>query len=145
MKLEYVIKGNEFHNIKEVIKAKFQISDRLLAKLKRENRILLNDKSSYVTTLLSPNDKISVDLDFDEDSDNIIQKEIGLDIIFEDNSLLIVNKQAGFPVHPSQAHYEDSLSNGVKFYFNKIGLKRKIRPVNRLDKDTSRNSYICKK
>ena len=143
MKLEYVIKENEFHNIKEVIKAKFQISDRLLAKLKRENRIYLNGKSSYVTTLLSPNDKISVDLDFDEDSDNIVPKEIALDIIFEDDSLLIVNKPAGFPVHPSQTHYEDSLSNGVKFCFNKICLKRKIRPVNRLDKDTSRLSCFC--
>ena len=41
------------------------------------------------------------------------------------------------PVHPSMEHYTDSLSNGVKYYFDEINLKRKIRPVNRLDKNTS--------
>ena len=52
------------------------------------------------------------------------------------------------PIHPSMDHYKDSLSNGVKYYFNSIGLKRKIRPVNRLDKNTSgivifaKNEYI---
>ena len=62
--------------------------------------------------------------------------------------MLIVDKPAGIPVHPSILHYEDSLSNGVKYYFEKIGLKKKIRPVNRLDKDTSgivifaKNEYI---
>jgi len=60
-----------------------------------------------------------------------------LEILYEDNGILIVNKPPFMPVHPSMDHYEDSLSNGVKFYFNKIGLKRKIRPVNRLDKNTS--------
>ena len=39
------------------------------------------------------------------------------------NFLLIVDKPAGIPVHPSILHYEDSLSNGVKYYFEKIGLK----------------------
>ena len=52
------------------------------------------------------------------------------------------------PIHPSMDHFEDSLSNGVRFYFDKIGLKKKIRPVNRLDKDTSglvvfaKNEYV---
>ena len=71
-----------------------------------------------------------------------------LDIVFEDDGLLILNKPAGISVHPSILHYEDSLSNGVKFYFDQINLKKKIRPVNRLDKDTSgivifaKNEYI---
>lgn len=148
MKLEYTLINDEFHNVKEVLKAKFQISDRLLAKLKREKRIYLNNKPCYVTTILSPNDYISVDLDFNEESDNIFPTEMYLNIIFEDDSLLVINKPAGIPVHPSQSHYKDSLSNGVKFYFEKIGLNRKIRPVNRLDKDTSgivifaKNEYV---
>ena len=51
--------------------------------------------------------------------------------------LLIINKPPNIPVHPSMLHFEDSLSNGIKYYFNQINLNRKIRPVNRLDKDTS--------
>ncbi len=71
-----------------------------------------------------------------------------LNILFEDDYLLILNKPAGFPIHPSINHYEDSISNGVRYYFDSIGLKKKIRPVNRLDKDTSgiiifaKNEYV---
>ena len=60
-----------------------------------------------------------------------------LDIIYEDDWFLVVNKQSGIAVHPSSLHYSDSLSNGIKFYFDKIGLKKKIRVVNRLDYNTS--------
>ncbi len=66
-----------------------------------------------------------------------------LNIIYEDAAMLILNKPSNIAVHPSILHYDNSLSNGVKFYFDKIGLKRKIRPVNRLDRDTSRYSYFC--
>ena len=76
-------------------------------------------------------------LDFDEDNSNIFPSEMDLNILYEDDCLIIVNKPAHMPVHPSLNHYADSLSNGLKFYFNKINLKRKIRPINRLDKDTS--------
>ena len=74
--------------------------------------------------------------------------KMDLKIVFEDDSLLIINKTAGIPIHPSIHHYEDSLSNGVKYYFHQIQLHKKIRPVNRLDKDTSglvvfaKNEYV---
>lgn len=93
-------------------------------------------------------DIVKVNLDFEEQSENIVPTSMNLDIIFEDDGLLILNKPAGIAVHPSILHYEDSLSNGVKFYFDGIGLKRKIRPVNRLDLNTSglivfaKNEYI---
>ena len=47
------------------------------------------------------------------------------------------NKSAGIPIHPSLLHFTDSLSNGIKYYFDEISLAKKIRPVNRLDLDTS--------
>ena len=71
-----------------------------------------------------------------------------LDIIYEDEAFLVINKPAGIPVHPSLNHYEDSLANGVKYYLNSKNIHKKIRPVNRLDKDTSgivifaKNEYI---
>ena len=76
------------------------------------------------------------------------RKKMDLDILYEDDCLLIINKPADIPVHPSILHYEDSLSNGVKYYFDSKNIKTKIRPVNRLDKDTSgivifaKNEYI---
>ncbi len=137
MELEFKVKNNQFFNVKEIIKSYFQISDRLLIKLKREKRIFLNNAPVYVTEKVCIGDVLKLDMNFTEESDNIVPTEMKLDIIFEDDYLLIINKSAGIPVHPSCNHYENSLSNGVKYYFNSIGLNKKIRPVNRLDKDTS--------
>lgn len=149
MKLSYIVKNNEhFDNIKEVLKTKFEISDRLLLKLKTNNKIFLNGKATNIKTPVNSNDIIEILMDFDEDNTNIVPTKMKLNILFEDDSLLILNKPAGFPIHPSMLHFEDSISNGVKYYFDSIGLKKKIRPVNRLDKDTSgivifaKNEYV---
>lgn len=149
MKLSYIVKGNEhFDNVKEVLKTKFEISDRLLTKLKKNNLIFVNDMVANIKNHVSANDNVEISFDYDEDNTNVVPNKIGLKIIFEDDSLLVINKPTGLPVHPSMLHYEDSLSNGIKFHFDSIGLHKKIRPVNRLDKDTSglvifaKNEYI---
>ena len=48
-----------------------------------------------------------------------------LNIVYEDEWMLVVNKPAGCPIHPSRLHFEDSLSNGIKYYFNSINLNNK--------------------
>ena len=149
MKLKYIIKSNEkYDNLKEVLKVKFQISDRLLLKLKKNNKIFLNKTPSSIKAPVNSNDIVEILLDFDEDNTNIVPTKMKLKILFEDDYLLIIDKPAGIPVHPSMLHYEDSLSNGVRYYYDTINLRKKIRPVNRLDKDTSgivifaKNEYI---
>lgn len=149
MKLEYKIKeNNQYYNIKEVLKKEFHISDRLVSKLKHAKQIYLNNKPAYVSEKLEVGNSIVVDLDFNEISDNIIPTKVNLDILYEDDALLIVNKPCNIPVHPSVDHYTDSLSNGIRYYFDSIHLNRKIRPVNRLDKNTTgivifaKNEYI---
>lgn len=149
MKLSYIVKNNEnFDNVKEILKTKFEISDRLLLKLKKNNKILLNNSSCNIKAKVHSNDIVEVYLDFEEDNSNIIATKMQLYIIYEDDYLLVLNKPAGIPIHPSMQHYKDSLSNGVKYYFDSINLNKKIRPVNRLDKDTSgivifaKNEYI---
>ena len=149
MILEYIINDlNKDRTIKSILKEKFYMSDRLIAKLKNTKQIYINNKPVYINTDLHIGDTLTIDLCFDECSDNIIPTDMKLNILFEDDSFLILNKSAGMPVHPSMEHYNDSISNGVKFYFNSTGLKRKIRPVNRLDRNTSgivifaKNQYV---
>lgn len=149
MKLTYQIKDKEkFDNIKEVLKVKFQVSDRLLLKLKNNKKIFLNSKVESVNSTVKPFDIIEVYIDFEEDNSNIVPTKMDLNIIYEDEAYLVIDKCAGIPVHPSMEHYADSLSNGVRYYFDCIGLNKKIRPVNRIDKDTSgivifaKNEYI---
>ena len=149
MKLQYIVtEKSNYTTLKEVLKAHFNISDRLLLKLKKSNKIFVNNKSTYIDKILELNDIIEIYIDFEEDNSNIVPTKMDLNIIYEDDALLIVNKPAGIPVHPSMDHFSDSLSNGVRYYFDSIGLKKKIRPVNRLDKNTSgivifsKNEYI---
>lgn len=149
MKLSYVVNKNDtYSNVKEVLKAYFQVSDRLLLKLKKNNKIFLNNISVTPNAKVSTEDEVSFVLDFIEDNSNIVPTKMDLNIIYEDDSYIVINKPVGIPVHPSMDHYDDSLSNGIKYYFNKINLHRKIRPINRLDKNTSglvifaKNEYI---
>lgn len=141
-------KFTSFFNVKEVLKVNFEISDRLLLKLKRNNKIFLNGNICRIDERVNVGDKISVLIDFEEDNSNIVPTKMNLDIIYEDDAYIVINKPSGIPVHPSMLHYENSLSNGLKYYFDSIRLKKKIRPVNRLDKDTSgivifaKNEYV---
>ena len=136
MKLAYV-NSSKYSNVKEVLKAEFSMSDRLLLKLKKLDKIYLNGNVTSVNHPVLENDLIECYLNYEEDNSNIVPTEMPLNIIYEDEAYIVVNKPAGIPVHPSMDHYTDSLSNGIAFYFSQIGLKKKIRPVNRLDKDTS--------
>lgn len=123
--------------IYDVLKNEFDISRNLLIKLKRENKIFCNDLEAKSKDIVKDNDVIKVNLDFVEDNENIVPTKMDLNIIYEDEYLLVLNKPCNTPVHPSHNNYTNSLSNGVKFYFDSIGLNKKIRPVNRLDKDTT--------
>lgn len=134
--------------INQILKTELHISSRLLYKLINKKSIYLNDKICDTRNRAEIGDTILVNLSYDEDNSNIVPTKMELDIIFEDEAMLILNKPSGISTHPSILHFEDSLSNGVKYYFDSIGLHKKIRPVNRLDLHTSgliifaKNEYI---
>lgn len=147
MILKHTVKENG-KTINQIIKQEFNLSTRLMNKLIKNKKIFLNNKNIDTRNIAKTGDIITIDLNYDEDNSNIVPTKMNLDIIYEDDGLLILNKPAGIAVHPSMLHYKDSLSNGVKFYFDSIGLNKKIRPVNRLDFDTSgliifaKNEYV---
>lgn len=147
MELIYEINSNDkltYENINSLLKNKLHISNRLLTKLIEKNSIMLNGSIYDTRNSFEINDILSVHFDYPEDNTNVVPTKMDLEIIYEDEWLLILNKPAGIAIHPSILHYADSLSNGVKFYFDSIGLQKKIRPINRLDFNTSRISYVCK-
>lgn len=138
MFLEYVVKKDDnFKTINEVLTSNFYISSRLRNKLINLKAVKLNGNFVNTRSFVKELDLITVDFDYEEDNSNILPTKMDLQIIYEDEWLLIVNKPAGIAIHPSLLHYIDSLSNGVRYYFDLIGLKKKIRPVNRLDANTS--------
>ena len=149
MELKYTVHEGVYYNtIRQVLIKEFSFSHRFLSKMKLNNRILLNGSPMYVDKEIVKGDIISVDIDLDENLDNVVPTEMDIDILYEDDCLLIVNKPAGIAIHPSSNHYSTSLSNGVAYYYKQNNIKKKIHLVNRLDKDTSgivviaKNEYI---
>ena len=148
MILKYIVTNNNFRSINQILKQELNISARLQHKLIEGKHIYLNGSIIDTRSSVSINDIITVNLDFDEENDNIVPTQMNLNIIYEDDGFLILNKPAGIAIHPSIQHYQDSLANGVKFYFENIGLHKKIRPINRLDLNTSgivifaKNQYV---
>lgn len=148
MYLKYIVTNNNFQNINQILKQELKISARLQHKLIENKYVYLNDKIIDTRSSVLKNDVITVNLDFDEENENIIATNMHLIIVYEDDCFLILNKPAGIAVHPSMQHYTDSLANGIKFYFDSIGFHKKIRPINRLDLNTSglvifaKNEYV---
>ncbi len=99
--------------------------------------ILRNGKWAYVKEVLEAGDKLEVFVVEEESSPNIVPTPMNLDIIYEDEDILVVNKPAKLPVHPSQNHYEDTLANGIMSYYVNQGIPYVFRCMNRLDRDTS--------
>ena len=148
MLLRFIVKNNNYSNINQILKQELHLSSRLLQKLINLKHIYLNNNIVDTRSSVNLNDVISVDLDFDEESENIVPQKMNLNIVYEDDAVLIINKPPKIAIHPSILHYNDSLANGVKYYFDEINLHRKIRPVNRLDFNTSglvlfaKNQYV---
>lgn len=138
MNIEYKVKkADSEKTIHSILTNNFQISTRLMTRLIKNEKITVNKNKCDTRNKAKIGDSIVINFEYAEDNSNIIPTKMDLKIIYEDEWMLVVNKPAGIPVHPSLLHYTDSLSNGVKYYFDKISLAKKIRPVNRLDLDTS--------
>ena len=146
MNLRYVVENKM--SINQILSEKFDISTRLKNKLIKNKCVLRNGVFEDTRTIADTKDIVTIVLDSPEDNSNIVPSKIDLNIVYEDEHLLVVNKPAGIAIHPSILHFDNSLSNGVRYYFDSINLKKKIRPVNRIDLNTSglvlfaKNEYI---
>ncbi len=112
------------------------VSARLLAKLKRtEKGMTVGEQKIRSIDTLHAGDVVC--LRFPQDTSDIIPVFMQPDIVYEDETLLIVNKPPFMPVHPVREHQTDTLANGIMFYSRQKGENYTFRAVNRLDKDTS--------
>lgn len=106
--------------------------------------ILLNGKWEYVNTRLSAGDILTIHLIENESSKQIPPIYHPLDIVYEDEDILVINKPANMPIHPSLNHYENTLANAVCYYYESQGIPYTFRCVNRLDKNTSGLTILAK-
>ena len=99
--------------------------------------LLLNGNPALSYQKLQPGDLLTVRLTEEETSENITPVPRPLNIVYEDEDLLILNKAADTPVHPSIGNYENTLANGVAWYYASQGKPFIFRCINRLDRDTT--------
>lgn len=123
-------------SIADFLKESSPISGRSLRKYFFKGLVYRNDKKAHSQTLLNQGDHVIVYALF-ENHASLEPEAIPIDIIFEDQDILVINKPASLAVHPSGNIKSGTLANAVAYYFNQTGLRAKIRPVNRLDYGTS--------
>lgn len=124
------------------------LSRSYIQKLIKESRVTINKNIQTKTkTAVQESDIVNVSLP-DPKELEIKPQDIPLDILYEDNDVLVVNKPKGMVVHPAPGHYEDTLVNAVLYHCrdNLSGINGVLRPgiVHRIDKDTTGALIVCK-
>lgn len=117
-----------------------------ITKMLEKDYITVNDKLEKASYKVKENDIIDIKEGFIEESD-IIAKEMPIDIVYEDEDIIVVNKPSGLVVHPGSGNYDNTLVNGLMHYTNALSdINGEERPgiVHRIDKDTSGLLLIAK-
>ena len=116
-----------------------------LSEIKRMPKsILVNGVHYYMRQELSKGDHLQVRICETQNSEKIPPTKLPLDIIYEDEDLLVLNKPADMPIHPSLNNYTNSMANALAYYFQSQGKPFIFRCCNRLDRDTSGLTIVSK-
>ena len=145
--MEIVVSDNERIRIDKYLINNTDMSRNKIQKLINDGKIRVNGGLVKASYLVNINDKIEIDEDTSEEI-NVEPEEMKLDIVYEDNYLLVVNKPSGMVVHPGNGNYHHKLVNGLMYYCNNnlSKVNGDIRPglVHRIDADTSGLLLVAK-
>ena len=128
--------------VKEILRLRLKLSSHLLKKIKPLGGIMLNGERCGVRHRVKAGDVVSVR--YPEETSYFEPQNIPLDIVYEDEDLLVVNKQAGLIVHPTHNFPDGTLANALAFRMQQTGEVFKPRFVNRLDMNTSGLLIVAK-
>ncbi|WP_434295894.1 RluA family pseudouridine synthase [Clostridium botulinum] len=143
-KLIFVVKKiNHNIDIKDYLREMENLSGRFIRKAVRDGRVFVNKEKVIKKNKLSQDDLIEIYMQEDEHQ-NIEAEDMNIEIVYEDNDIIVINKRPGIVVHPTKGHPTGTLSNGILYHFKKNGEKSIVRLVSRLDRDTSGLIIIAK-
>jgi len=123
----------------EIMRERLKLSSREVSRCKLfEDGVMCKGNPIRVISELEPGEVLTVRLYEDiENGSLIIPSDEPIDIVYEDEDLILLNKKGDMVVHPSYAHYKDSLSNALAGYYKKTGQEHVMRVIGRLDRETS--------
>lgn len=125
------------HTVEEILRG-LGYSHRLIVHLRNTaSGLTADDIPVYTTHKLQAGQVLKTIITEEEASHSIVPVELPLSIIYEDEDILVVDKGAGVPIHPSQGHFYNTLANAVAWYYSQKGEPFTYRAINRLDRDTT--------
>lgn len=127
-------------SINHIIK-QHHISQRMRRKLKNDGHILINNNQANWDTLIHGNDHLVISIKPEQE---FTHTKMNLDIVYEDEYILAINKSSGVLMHPTSTVRDETLANGVLYYYDETEQAHDFHPVHRLDKDTSGIVIIAK-
>ena len=139
-KVEDVVEGTK---LREYLKREMGISTRLIRSASIQKRIFINNEVVKMNRVIKNGEIIKIDLE-KEESQNIAPEKIDIDIVYEDEDILVVNKKPFMVVHPTKTYQSGTLANGVINYFMESNQNCIVRLVSRLDMNTSGLIIISK-
>ncbi|MCT8140382.1 RluA family pseudouridine synthase [Anaerobacillus sp. CMMVII] len=143
--LQWIVQKT-FHNclLRDYLRVEKNFSRQGLTEVKRNGSLLVNDVPVTVRSVLQEGDKVTVVFGPEERSGGLRSIELPLHIIYEDEHILVINKQASLPTIPSIYHPDRSLANAVLFHYDLNNIPCTFHAVNRLDRDTSGLLIVAK-
>lgn len=127
-------KHRALFSIKELLKEEFHVGRSKVEELRNSHSLFLNDVPVSINTKLNIGDILTITF---EDEIDFIRDELPIKVVYEDEYLLICDKPSGIIVHPDDKTKRGTLVNMVANYYFEHGIHRKVRFINRLDKDTT--------
>ena len=129
--------------LRNYLKMDLKLSTRFIRNAASDGRIFVNGKVVTLAYILKQGDKLQLQLD-KEESQNVEPQKMDLDILYEDEDIVIVNKPINMVVHPTKSYQLDTLSNGLLYHFKENGEHCIVRLVSRLDMNTSGLVIVAK-
>lgn len=99
--------------------------------------VRLNGEEALFYFPLKNGDLLEISLEEEHPSENIVPVDLPIHIIYEDEDLMVIDKPADMPIHPSIGNYENTLANAAAWYFHRQDIPFVFRCINRLDRDTT--------
>lgn len=130
--------------VEQFLKRKGYSSQNLTEIKRMPESIMVNGVHYYMRQRLKAGDSLLVHISETKSSQNIPAVNLPLDIVYEDEDIIVINKAAGMPVHPSLNNYTNSMANALVWYYQEQGKPFIFRCCNRLDRDTSGITIVAK-
>ena len=130
--------------VSHFLKQKGFSSQNLVQLKKNPDAVLANGIPCFMNYKLQPGDTLTLRIREDHSSEKIPPVDLPLAIVYEDEDLMVINKPAGMPIHPSMNNYYNSMANALAYYFKQQNCPFVFRCINRLDRDTSGLTIVAK-